>query len=166
MNAEKSDAFFHNCHWAALTEKTANEISLWEYGEPFTEYNFKGHPNGYLFDENIWGTEQFCLMDGGQIIGQVSCQFDHGDLWVGWALNPQYCGKGNGHLFIQKCVEEIRSVKRHTGPLYLRVAASNKRAIAAYQKAGFRHVQTIEDEIAYTNRSEQFWVMEAEVTRG
>jgi len=42
----------------------------------------------------------------------------------------------------------------------LRVVAWNNRAIHTYQKAGFRYVETIEDEIAYSNHLEEFWVME------
>ena len=36
----------------------------------------------------------------------------------------------------------------------------NKRAIKAYQKAGFRYVETIQDEIAFSGLMEDFWVME------
>ena len=42
----------------------------------------------------------------------------------------------------------------------LRVAAWNQRAIRAYQKSGFSYVKTIQDEIAYSNHMEDFWVME------
>lgn len=46
----------------------------------------------------------------------------------------------------------------------LRVAAWNKRAILAYQKAGFVYVETIQDEIAYSNHMEDFWVMELPIS--
>lgn len=47
----------------------------------------------------------------------------------------------------------------YKGSIYLRVAESNKRAINAYKKAGFIYEETIQDEIAYSNYSENFWIM-------
>lgn len=73
---------------------------------------------------------------------------------------PQLCGKGNGAAFVEKCVKELRYIKGHTGRMMLRVAAWNQRAIYAYQKAGFNYVETIQDEIVYSNHMEDFWVME------
>ncbi len=151
---------FENCQMIPLTRNAALAISQWEYDKPYDAYNFKDHPNGYLMNESTWGKEQFCLMADDKVVGQVSCQFDGVDLWVGWSMSPQLCGKGNGTAFIKKCVKELRCLKEHTGRIVLRVAAWNLRAIRAYQKAGFRYVKTIQDEIAYSDRLEDFWVME------
>lgn len=151
---------FANCQMIPLAKDAALEISQWEYEKPYDAYNFKEHPNGYLFKESTWGTEQFCLVGNGKIIGQVSCQFEEADLWVGWSMAPQLCGKGNGAAFVKKCVRELRYIKGHAGRIVLRVAAWNQRAIRAYQKAGFVYVETIQDEIACSNHREDFWVME------
>lgn len=142
-----------------LSEITAAEISQWEYEKPFDGYSFKGTPNGYLLDESTWGTEQFCLVDNGRILGQVACQYEGDDLWVGWSMAPSLCGKGNGNVFVETCVRALRAGKGHTGRILLRVAAWNQRAIRAYQKAGFTYLETIQDEIAYTNHIEDFFVM-------
>ncbi|MGM9603455.1 MAG: GNAT family N-acetyltransferase [Faecousia sp.] len=142
-----------------LTESTAGQIADWEYESPYHAYSFKGHHDDYLLDESIWGTEQFCLMDGDAVIAQVACQFESDDLWVGWSLAPELTGKGNGGVFVRKCVEEIRRIKQPTGRILLRVAAWNQRAIKAYQKAGFTYLETIQDEIAYSDKQEDFWVM-------
>lgn len=75
-------------------------------------------------------------------------------------MAPQFCGKGNGSNFVNLCVRELREFTGHTGRILLRVAAWNQRAIRAYQKAGFSYVETIQDEIAYSNHIEDFWVME------
>lgn len=151
---------FENSVLKSLIKETATEISNWEYESPYVTYSFKGHPSGWLMDETTWGKEQFCLISGATILGQVACQLDGTDLWVGWSMAPKLCGKGSGGEFIKQCVKEIRRVTGHTGRILLRVAAWNKRAIRAYQKAGFRFVETIEDEIAYSNHLEEFWVME------
>ena len=111
-------------------------------------------------DNKTWGDEQFCLMNSScEIVGYVSCQYDNGDLWVGWSLSPSLCGKHSGHLFVERCVSELRRIKKYTGKLYLRVSSTNKRAIIAYRKAGFIYLRTIQDEIAYSNKLEDFFVM-------
>jgi ribosomal-protein-alanine N-acetyltransferase len=99
-------------------------------------------------------------MDSDKAVGQVACQFFESDLWVGWSLAPELCGQRNGYQFVRKCVDEIRRMKSFTGTVKLRVSARNIRAIKAYQKAGFRYLETIQDEVAYTNHIEDFWVME------
>jgi hypothetical protein len=96
-----------------------------------------------------------------KVIGQVACQKDNDDLWVGWSLVPKLCGAGNGTSFIRRSVAEIRRIIDHPGAIYLRVAAWNKRAISAYKKAGFAYCETIIDEIAGTNKPEEFHVMKS-----
>ena len=143
-----------------LTKETVAVISEWEYETPYEAYSFKGHHDEYLIDQSIWGVEQFCLTHDGMILGQVACQYEGDDLWVGWSMAPEFTGQGNGAAFVGRCVQEIRRVKVHTGRIQLRVSVRNKRAIKAYQKAGFRYVETIQDEIAFSDRKEDFWVME------
>ena len=144
-----------------LTKEIVAKISGWEYEAPYEAYSFKGHYDEYLLlDEAIWGVEQFCLVCDGIILGQVACQYEGDDLWVGWSMAPELTGQGNGAAFVTRCVQEIRRVKGHTGRILLRVSARNKRAIKAYQKAGFRYVETIQDEIAFSDHMEDFWVME------
>ena len=142
-----------------MSAAAAAEISQWEYDAPFQAYSFRGQHDGYLLDASTWGTEQFCLVDGKTILGQVACQYEGDDLWVGWSMAPELCGKGGGAAFVEKCVRELRAVKGHTGRMLLRVAAWNRRAVRAYQKAGFVYVETIQDEIAYSGHMEDFWVM-------
>jgi len=143
----------------SLTKKTAAVISEWEYEAPYEAYSFKGHHDEYLLDESIWGVELFCLTCDGIVLGQVACQYEGDDLWVGWSMAPEFTGQGNGAAFVERCVQEIRRVKDHTGRILLRVSARNKRAIKAYRKAGFRYAETIQDEIAFSGLMEDFWVM-------
>lgn len=146
-------------HLEPLCRKTADAIALWEYDPPYNVYNFKGTPNDYLLDETTWGSEQFCLLCDGLILGQVACQYEGSDLWVGWSMAPWLCGHGYGAAFVDRCVTELCRVKRHHGRILLRVAARNHRAIKAYEKAGFRYLKTIQDEIAYTGVIEDFLVL-------
>jgi len=151
---------FENGELHPLSQETVAEISEWEYEAPYEAYSFKGHHDEYLLDETIWGVEQFCMTCQGKLLGQVACQYVDDDLWVGWSMAPEFTGQGNGATFVECCVQEIRRVKGHTGRILLRVSARNQRAIRAYQKAGFRYVETIQDEIAFSDLLEDFWVME------
>lgn len=155
-----TSASFANGTLKPLTREYAEEIGGWEYESPYEAYSFKGHPDDWLMNEATWGKEQFCLVEGKTILGQVACQLDGEDLWVGWSMNPMLCGKGNGGVFADSCVKELRKHTGHMGKILLRVAVSNQRAIRAYQKAGFSYVKTIQDEIAYNDHIENFWVME------
>lgn len=145
-----------------LCKDLVAEMIQWVYEAPYGEYSIKGHEDEYLLDESTWGTEQFCLVVGDLLLGQVACQWEGNDLWVGWSMAPQYCGQGYGAAFVECCVKELRRIKEHTGRVLLRVSERNKRAIKAYQKAGFSYVETIQDEIAYSNHMEDFWVMQRE----
>lgn len=151
---------YEKCTLLPLNAGYAAAIAQWEYTAPYTAYNFKGHPADYLMNEKTWGTEQFVLCMGDTLVGQVACQLYEGKLWVGWSQSPALCGKGSGHLFVKKCVQEIRRLKNFDGKILLRVAASNARAVHAYQKAGFVYTETILDEVAYSDHLEDFWVME------
>lgn len=70
-----------------LTKDIAEEIAQWEYETPYEAYSIKGHHDEYLMDESTWGIEQFCLVGGGAVLGQVSCQYEGDDLWVGWSMD-------------------------------------------------------------------------------
>lgn len=146
-----------------LNNEHASNISTWKYEAPYEAYSFRD--GGYLMNKISWGSEQFCMIYDNTVLGQVACQFDNNDMWVGWSLNPAYCGKGIGKDFIKRCVEELCRVKDYRKRyVYLRVAAWNKRAIKCYQKGGFEYYETILDEIAGTNKQEDFWVMRKSIS--
>lgn len=77
-------------------------------------------------------------------------------------MAPSICGQGYGAVFVKKCIGEIREHFNYQDKLLLRVAASNMRAVKAYQKAGFQYIKTVKDEIAYSDNIEDFWIMESE----
>ena len=144
-----------------LTKEIVAKISGWEYEAPYEAYSFKGHNDEYLLDETIWGVEQFCLACDGIILGQVACQYEGDDLWVGWSMAPEFTGQGNGATFVSRCVQEIRRVKGHTGRILLRVSARNKRAIKAYQKAGFRIIGELPAHELFEGEYVDCYLMEA-----
>lgn len=150
---------FSSYHLLPLNHQSAHIISRWSYPPPYQAYSFAGQNDTWLMDASTWGTEQFYLTDGISVAAQVACQFFDGEYWVGWSLAPQLCGQGNGHRFVLRCLQELHRLLPLTDAVYLRVAASNARAVKAYQRAGFVYFKTIIDEIAYSNHPEDFFVM-------
>lgn|GEM_PF-149505 len=152
---------FEQCRIVPLNDEYISEMSTWQYDAPYEAYSFR--VEGYLMNKDIWGIEQFCMIYENIVLGQVACQFDNNNnnMWVGWSLNPAYCGKGMGKEFISRCVDELCRIKNYKkGNIYLRVASWNKRAIKCYEKAGFKYYKTILDEIAGTGKQEDFYVMQ------
>ncbi len=90
-----------------LTKETVKEIAQWGYEVPYDAYSYKGHSDEYLLDESTWGTEQFCLVERGILLGQLACQYEGDDLWVGWSMAPEFCGKGNGEAFVKKSIPRV-----------------------------------------------------------
>ena len=150
------------CKLVPITFEAADIISEWEYEPPFDAYSFKGRPNHYLKNQKSWGKEQFCMVLGNLVIAQVACQQLNDEVWVGWSLHPCLCGRGEGHFFIMRCLEELQRILGFPKgqSILLRVAKTNVRAVRTYQKAGFVCRETILDEIPYSNQPEPFWVME------
>ena len=154
---------FEQCRLEPLNDEYILEISTWQYDVPYEAYSFRHE--GYLMNKDTWGTEQFCMIHENIVLAHVACQFDNNNIWVGWSLNPDFCGKGMGKEFVSRCFDEICKIKNYkNGNIYLRVVAWNKRAIKCYEKAGFKYYKTILDEIAGTGKQEDFWVMRKAVS--
>lgn len=78
-----------------------------------------------------------CQCIGFVHLGSRGCEADWlEDIFV----LPEYQGKGIGSRAIQ-LVENI--VKKHSGSLYIEVAARNRKAIRLYQRIGYRCLNTI-----------------------
>ena len=43
-----------------------------------------------LWMNQLGEQNSFCLVDGETILGQVACQLDGKDLWVGWSMAPKF----------------------------------------------------------------------------
>lgn len=119
-----------------LNNEILEEITLWKYEKPYDIYNLQ--QNEYLKDSGTWGVEQFVLEENNNIIAYVSCQMIDKDMWVGWSLRPELCGKGIGKDFVKKCIDELINIKNYKyNYIFLKVASWNARAIKVYEKLGF-----------------------------
>lgn len=120
----------------SLNNEIVKDIMLWKYEKPYDVYNLQ--QNEYLKDYGTWGDEQFVLVDKHNIIAYVSCQIIDKEMWVGWSLRPDLCGKGIGTDFVKKCIDELISIKEYSGDhMFLKVTNWNTRAIKVYEKLDF-----------------------------
>ncbi|MGG4547654.1 GNAT family protein [Rossellomorea marisflavi] len=130
-----------------LNRKAAEEILAWKYEPPYDFY--ENERSEEAVEELSGGEYRLVLDETGQIYGffctgssaqvPIGHEFgvypdDHVDFGLG--MNPTFTGKGTGAAFTAFILKEIR---RDTSlPIRLSVATFNKRAIAVYEKLGFR----------------------------
>lgn len=78
------------------------------------------------------------LADDGSLFGIYEYQFDDdGMMEIGLGIRPADTGKGHGAAFVEDCIAFGRSRYAYAGPVVLRVASFNSRAIYLYTKLGF-----------------------------
>lgn len=118
--------------------------------------------NEYLKNSCSWGVEQFVLQGDGSVIAYVSCQIINENMWIGWSLKPDLCGKGIGKEFVDKCINEIIELKKYNkNEVFLKVINWNKRAIRTYEKSGFKYY----DKLIRTedNKSSEYFIMKIDI---
>lgn len=152
----------------------ANEIiDNWKYGDEYHIYDYVNEKE-LLLNEESWGVGKFAVLDEeNYLAGEFTVEFfqedgeeldDEGyvshevvknspqncyEMWVGWGLKPELCGKGLGVSFVSQCIDFAVREYNYKGQ-YVRcgVAAFNKRAIKVYEKCNFEIFYTCESEIA------------------
>jgi ribosomal-protein-alanine N-acetyltransferase len=160
--------------FVAMNLEYAKEmIDNWKYGEKYHIYDYLNEEE-LLLDEENWGLGKFAVLnEENNLVGELTISFfkeededseDDGyvehiivrnnpqdiyEMWIGWGLNPELCGKGLGLSFVSECINFAVKEYNYKGE-YVRcgVAAFNKRAIKVYEKLKFETFHTCEGEIA------------------
>ena len=78
---------------------------------------------------------------------------------VGIALYQAYCGRGIGRIMLETVLEEAKKLGYEQAEL--EVIADNERAIALYEKLGFRKYGTFPNNLKYQDGSyaDGYWMM-------
>lgn len=135
-----------------ITPADAAEISRWRYEKPYSVYDgdpasvaslleprFRYHA---VHDEDGRLVGYFCFGEDARVAaGRRLGLYDKEEaLDVGLGLRPDLTGKGLGPGFVRA---GLRFAKETYAPPAFRVtvAASNRRAVRAYEKAGFHTVK-------------------------
>ena len=169
------------------SEYAEDMICNWKYDGKYRIYDYKNE-EGDLLDKNKWGIEKFAVLDEKHnLAGELTIEFlkkkmnpeDKGlvvdydivknnpvenyDMWLGWGLKPELCGRGIGFGFVSECVNFAIKKYNYEGE-YVKCAAAafNERAIKVYKKSGFEtfHIKN-DGEIA--GEKHQFFHMRKKV---
>lgn len=136
-----------------MTEEEAQAVTEWRYPPPYDVYRWPAWADmlreGREFaDPDIRGAQYLSVRSNqdGALIGYVQLFPLDRAIRIGIGLRPDLCDQGLGASIITLAVEE--AARRQPGAeIDLEVEQWNKRAIRAYEKAGF----SITDE--YTRRA-------------
>lgn len=142
-------------------------VDTWKYGGIYSVYDYTNEEE-HMLDTQAWGTGIFAVLDDeGTLTGELSLEFwdDDGnyteysdfsnqeiiqsrELWIGFGMRPDLTGRGGGADFVEACTDFAVSRYRYRGDyVRLGVALFNKRALRAYEKAGFSIFKQVRDEL-------------------
>ena len=116
---------------APASDATVAEMIRWRYEPPYDFYDGDGVPP--LNPERFFEARD----DAGRLVGFYYFEPRAEALFFGLGLRPELTGRGLGLSFVRAGLDFAR---RHYRPdrVVLDVAAFNERAIAVYERAGFR----------------------------
>ena len=147
-------------------------INNWKYDGKYHIYDYLNEEE-LLLDEKNWGVGRFAALDEeNNLVGELTIEFfeeedenseDDGyvehrvvrenpqniyEMWTGWGLKPELCGKGIGLSFVLECTNFAVKEYNYKGK-YVRcgVPAFNERAIKVYERAGYESFRTCQAEI-------------------
>jgi ribosomal-protein-alanine N-acetyltransferase len=131
-----------------MTAADAHAIAAWRYPGPYAFYDADADPSDLaeLLDPSEWGRRYFAADDAtGELAGLFVFKLSDGVAEIGLGLRPDLTGRGLGRSFVQAGMDYAATALGATA-FALAVAAFNRRAIAVYERAGFRAVRRYEHE--------------------
>jgi [ribosomal protein S18]-alanine N-acetyltransferase len=122
-----------------MTAGDARDIAAWRYPEPYAFYDSDRDPGDLveLLDPAGWGVRYFAADDDVRLAGFFVFKVADDVVEIGLGLRPDLTGRGLGAEFLASGLE-FASDRFAQGTHALAVAAFNQRAIAVYERAGFR----------------------------
>ena len=139
----------HGYLFRQMDDADAREISGWRYEPPYDFYDSTADPADLaeLLDPQSRRNVYFSALDGeNRLVGFFQYEKADEAVDVGLGLRPELTGKGLGAGFVLAGLafaQERFSPQRFT----LSVATFNGRAIAVYERVGFRRCRTYTHEI-------------------
>lgn len=126
-----------------LEPEHAAQLCEWVYEPPYAIYNWppweQMQKDGIEFGDPVLRTRQYSAVvnEAHELIGFVQMFPMAGVTRLGLGLRPDLCGRGLGSRLARLAAEEAQ--RREPGhQIDLEVLSWNRRAIRAYERAGFR----------------------------
>lgn len=130
-----------------MTEQHAETICGWRYEPPYDLYGWDSWATmrrlEIEFGDPDLRQRQYAAVtdDRGELQGFAQFFPLLGVIRLGLGMRPDLCGRGLGPYFVSMIVEEAQR-RAPEGEVDLEVLIWNRRAIRAYEKAGFRITDT------------------------
>ena len=125
-----------------LDDTDAAEIARWHYDPPYDFYDLESDPQDLaeMTDSKRRGDRYWSARDEtGALVGFYYYAVRADEVEVGVGLRPDLTGRGTGSAFVESALAFARErFAPCTFRLY--VAEFNSRAVAVYERAGFRTV--------------------------
>ncbi|WP_026688994.1 GNAT family N-acetyltransferase [Alteribacter aurantiacus] len=138
--------------WNWMTKDDAIAIAKWEYEEPYHFYNMTEDEDDleeWLNPFN-WKHTLVAYKDG-ELVGFATFRYKaNNEVEVSLGMRPDLTGKGFGRQFVEQVNNEACHRYRATC-LIVNVAAFNERAIAVYERAGYRKVAAFLQQTNHSN---------------
>jgi [ribosomal protein S18]-alanine N-acetyltransferase len=128
-----------------LTAADASAIAGWRYPGEYRFYDVDQDPDDLaeLLDPAEWGRRYFAADAGGALAGYFVFKPAGDEVEIGLSLRPDLTGRGHGAGFLEAGLD-FAAERYPAARVTLAVAAFNRRAIAVYERAGFRAVEHYE----------------------
>ena len=125
-----------------MTAADARAIAGWRYPGEYAFYDADADPADLaeLLDPVEWGTRYFAADAADELVGHVVVKLDSGVAEIGLGLRPDLTGRGLGGEFVAAALRFAHEALGATS-YALAVAAFNRRAVAVYERAGFRETE-------------------------
>jgi ribosomal-protein-alanine N-acetyltransferase len=127
----------------AMTADDAAAMAAWRYPEPYDFYDWARDADDLqdLLNPAGWGTKYFAADDeDGRLAGFFGFVVAGEVVEIGLGLRPDLTGRGLGGSYLAAGLE-YAAANFPGRSCALAVAAFNRRAIAVYERAGFREVR-------------------------
>lgn len=98
----------------------------------------------YLY--RVKNKQFFIILADHVCCGYCQCSFSDEEIELGWAIHPDYWGRGVGSYAVQRLIDLMLPYHKD---LVLVVKKNNQRAIALYRKHHFSMVGSYQDDIQY-----------------
>ncbi|GEN53468.1 GNAT family N-acetyltransferase [Halobacillus faecis] len=130
--------------WTPITQQDAEIIAGWKYPEPYNFYNMTADEEDLelFLDPEKRSPHTYSAYLNGDLIGFMTLDLsNHPTIDIGLGMHPDEAGKGKGEGFVNSCLS-FAAKRCQSAAFTLSVATFNKRAIAVYERVGFKKKQT------------------------